>query len=132
MPEFKNIIAGLALGTAIAGGALALSSTAASATIAPAWGGGCGGFGGFGGFGGLGGGFGNCNMGWMNNNLWNQNMMSDRFNDESMMTVSNGYATIAFQGSTNWDTNRWNNTWLNNNAMFGNSNFFNNGNIGGW
>ncbi|MEW9529297.1 hypothetical protein [Microbispora sp. NPDC049125] len=39
MPKLKKVIAGLALGTALAGGALATSATAASATTATGWGG---------------------------------------------------------------------------------------------
>jgi hypothetical protein len=39
MPKLKKVIAGLALTTALAGGALATSATAASATTAPTGGG---------------------------------------------------------------------------------------------
>ncbi|MFC0865527.1 hypothetical protein ACFHYQ_24855 [Sphaerimonospora cavernae] len=50
MPKLNKVIAGLALSTALAGGALATSATAASATTAPTeWGGaGAYGYGGYG------------------------------------------------------------------------------------
>ncbi|MEN3538450.1 hypothetical protein AAH991_25285 [Microbispora sp. ZYX-F-249] len=150
MPKFKNVLAGLALGTAIAGGAIAMSATAASA--------GCGdGFFGLGGMPpqnnfvpiGLGNNNNNCGNGfnnncdnnnWCNNNqnnnfwnnqsFWNQSAFCDNLDSDSNFAIVGPCATIAFSDKTNRESNWFNNGWFQNNNWWNNNNCnnWNNGN----
>ncbi|WP_211589670.1 hypothetical protein [Microbispora sp. H11081] len=148
MPKFKTVFAGLALGTAIAGSAIAMSSTAANAegfgggfgggflgggmpmfnNFVPidfggneGCGGGCGG-------GGFGNGFGNgfCNndnnMFWNQQGMWNQNAFTDNVDDNSGFAIIGKNAAIAFQDKTNRNTNWFNNGFWNNNTFMNNRN----------
>ncbi|MBO4275735.1 hypothetical protein [Microbispora triticiradicis] len=142
MPKFTKVLAGLALGTAIAGGAIAMSATAASA--------GCGD-----GLMGLGGmpcnnntfvpfncnNNNNCdnnnndncnNNNWCNNNqnnnfwnnqsFWNQSAFCDNLDSDSNFAIVGPCATIAFSDKTNRESNWFNNGWFQNNSWWNNNN----------
>ncbi len=141
MPKFKNVLAGLALGTAIAGGAIAMGATAASASCGD-------------GFFGLGGmpcnnnnfvpfncnnnnncqpcnNNNNCNNNWCNNNqnnnfwnnqnFWNQSAFCDNLDSDSNFAIVGPCATIAFSDKTNRESNWFNNGQFNNNCWWNNN-----------
>ncbi|GAA4208424.1 hypothetical protein [Microbispora amethystogenes] len=144
MRKFTRVIAGLALGTAAAGGAIAMGATAASAgtdnglgtfalssppmmnnTFIP-----------FGDFGNnnnncgnnLGNGNGcwnnnnNNNMFWNNQSFWNQSAFTDNVDDDSSFAVIGKDAAIAFQDSTKRNSNFFNSGWWQNNNWWNNNN----------
>jgi len=134
MPAVKNIIAGLAFGTLVAGGALALGATAASAadleengllptngTVLPI-----------------------ViqpedddhhhvrdhrnffdrdhNNWWHNKNWWNQNAWKDSYNDTSGFGIVAKDVAIGFQDKTNRDDHWFNNFWFNDNNWWNHNN----------
>ncbi|ADG86871.1 hypothetical protein TBS_19460 [Thermobispora bispora] len=123
MPAFKKILAGLALGTALTGGALTLGATAASATAPTGNFGPCFDNNVF---------FNDCNNFWNNSNFWTSNCWNDSYDDSSAFVVSNGTATISFFDETHRDSYWSNSGWFNNNGWFNNTPFFNDCGFGGF
>nr|WP_189182754.1 hypothetical protein [Microbispora rosea] len=141
MPKFTKVLAGLALGTAIAGGAIAMTATAASAYCGNGFNGGpC-----FNtGFAPVG--LGNDNFAnfndnnwfnqnnnqnfWTNQNFFNNSAFSSDLDSDSHFAIVGPCATIAFSDSTNRDKNWFSNGWFQNNNWFNNNNnnWFNNNN----
>ena len=131
MPALKNIIAGLAFGTLVTGGALALGATAASAADAEE--------------NGLNGTVlpiaidpqdddhhhvqdhrnffdRDQNNWWQNNNWWNQNAWKDNYNDTSGFGIVAKDVAIGFQDKTNRDDQWFNNFWFNDNNWWNHHN----------
>ncbi|MEU6428730.1 hypothetical protein ABZ860_22800 [Microbispora sp. NPDC046973] len=111
MPVLKGLVTGLALATAISGGALALCVTAASAderdNTSNDWS--------------------NDDRNnwqnknhqwWDNQNWWNQDALSRNKDDASAFGIASKDTAIGSQDKTQRDDVWWNNGWFNNNSWF--------------